>query len=248
MTGIDDRHGHHRRRERSRPAPSSGAPATRRRRWQRCSVRRPTERGASIVERRSVDRRCSNIFAIGDIAHARSDGSDVPGVAQGAIQGGAHVARVIRADLDGTSPADLPLPEQGGAGHDRTVVRGRHHRPTPIVGLDRVDGVVVRPHLLPDRLPQRGSPCSSSWAWNYLTFARGSRLITQPWKPSSPTGNHRCKRQARSVTRGRRPLTPSGRGSCRSRTSGGRLRRRRRGCARTVRTVDDHPRRAGSRC
>ena len=42
-----------------------------------------------------------HVFAIGDTAHATSKGSAVPGVAQGAIQGGVHVAKMIEADLAG---------------------------------------------------------------------------------------------------------------------------------------------------
>ena len=42
-----------------------------------------------------------NVFVIGDLAHAVSDGEQVPGVAQGALQGGEHAARCIRADRAG---------------------------------------------------------------------------------------------------------------------------------------------------
>ena len=28
-----------------------------------------------------------------------------------------------------------------------------------------------------------------NWAWNYVTFQRGARLITGPWRPSRPVAS-----------------------------------------------------------
>lgn len=146
----------------------------------------PTDRvGRVIVEADlSVPGR-SNVFAIGDLAHAVSDGVDVPGVAQGAIQGGAHAARAIRADLAGTP---------------RPVFRYRNKGELATIGRSSAVGVI------------RGRQLSGwiawmawwsvhivflidfrsrvlvliNWAWNYLTFRRGARLITGPWQPRTP--------------------------------------------------------------
>ncbi len=122
------------------------------------------------------------VFAIGDIAHATSDDSVVPGVAQGAIQGGAHVATMVQADLDG---------------RPRTAFRYRNKGELATIGRSSAVGVIgplklsgwvawmawwsVHIVFLID-FRSRFS-VMLNWAWNYLTFQRGSRLITGPWRP-----------------------------------------------------------------
>ena len=75
-------------------------------------------------------------------------------------RGRSRVARTWRRRSGPTWPAaaaDVPLSEQGRAGHDRPIVGGRHIRSAgrgPALGLDRVDGVVVDPHRVPHRLPE----------------------------------------------------------------------------------------------
>ncbi|TFH14505.1 MAG: NAD(P)/FAD-dependent oxidoreductase, partial [Acidimicrobiales bacterium] len=123
-----------------------------------------------------------NVFAIGDMAHATSDGVAVPGVAQGAIQGGAHVARVIRADLAGTARPSFRYRNKG-----ELATIGRSSGVGVIGGLELsgwlawmawwsvhiVFLIDFRSRLL----------VLINWAWSYLTFRRGSRLITGPWSP-----------------------------------------------------------------
>ncbi len=128
-----------------------------------------------------------NVFAIGDVAHATSGGTMVPGVAQGAIQGGAHVARAIRADLDGTR---RPLFRYRNKGELATI--GRSSAVGVIAGR-KLSGWVAwmawwsvhivflidfRSRLL----------VLINWAWNYLTFRRGARLITGAWRPRNTSG------------------------------------------------------------
>src|SRR6056297_2328174 len=125
-----------------------------------------------------------NLFAVGDIARVSSQGTTVPGVAQGAIQGGAHVANMIRADL---------------AGRPRTAFRYRDKGELATIGRSSAVGVIGRLKLsgwiawmawwsvhivfLID-FRSRFSVLLN-WAWNYITFQRGSRLITGPWRPRS---------------------------------------------------------------
>jgi NADH dehydrogenase len=127
----------------------------------------------------------SNVFAIGDVAHATSGGIVVPGVAQGAIQGGRYAARAIRADL---------------AGHPRPSFRYRNKGELATIGRSAAVGTIGRFRLsgwiawmawwsvhiffLIDF--RRRVVVLFSWAWSYLTFQRGARLITGPWKPSAP--------------------------------------------------------------
>jgi NADH dehydrogenase FAD-containing subunit len=124
----------------------------------------------------------SHVFAIGDLAHATWHGVTVPGVAQGAIQGGSHVAKTIRSDL---------------AGRPRTAFRYRNKGELATIGRSSAVGVIgpvklsgwiawmawwsVHIVFLID-LRSRVSVLLN-WAWSYVTFNRGARLITGPWRP-----------------------------------------------------------------
>ena len=122
------------------------------------------------------------VFAIGDIAHALSDGTPVPGVAQGAMQGGRHVARCIRADLRGEARPAFVYRNKG-----ELATIGRSSAVGVIRGL-RLSGWLawvawwsVHIFFLIDFRSR--FVVFFSWAWNYLTFQRGARLITGPWSP-----------------------------------------------------------------
>ncbi len=127
-----------------------------------------------------------HVFAIGDIAHAVSDGTDVPGVAQGAIQGGRHAATAIRADLAGTPRPTFVYRNKGELA---TIGRSSAVGVITILGRGiRLSGWIAwmawwSIHIL--FLIDFRSRVSVllSWAWNYVTFQRGARLITGPWKP-----------------------------------------------------------------
>ncbi len=148
----------------------------------------PTDRaGRVIVERDLSVPGHPRVFAIGDVAHAVSNGDDVPGVAQGAIQGGNHVARAIRADLAGRPrpPFDYrnkgELATIGRSSAVGTIMLGRR-------GV-RLSGWIawmawwsIHVAFLIDFRSRLS--VLLSWAWNYLTFQRGARLITGPWRPA----------------------------------------------------------------
>jgi len=124
----------------------------------------------------------SRVFAIGDVARAESDGEEVPGVAQGAIQGGAHAARCIVADLTGTDRPSFAYREKG-----QLATIGRSSA-VGVIGRVRLSGWIAwmawwSIHIVflidfRSRVSVLGN-----WAWNYLTFRRGARLITGPWGP-----------------------------------------------------------------
>ncbi len=131
-----------------------------------------------------------NVFVIGDMAHATSRGITVPGVAQGAIQGGAHVARAIRVDL---------------ANDQRPSFRYRNKGELATIGRSSAVGVVAgreltgwvawmawwSVHIVFLIDARRRVLVLSNWAWNYLTFRRGARLITGPWRPGGSRGAQR---------------------------------------------------------
>jgi NADH dehydrogenase len=131
-----------------------------------------------------------HVFAVGDIAHAVSGGVDVPGVAQGAIQGGAQAAKAIRADLAGQ-----PRPVFAYRNKGELATIGR----SSAVGTIFVAGRGVRLsgwmawwsiHVVFLIGFRNRLSVMLNWAWNYLTFQRGARLITGPWRParSAPDG------------------------------------------------------------
>ena len=81
------------------------------------------------------------IFVIGDTATiTMPDGKPVPGVGDGAKQGGKHAARVIRARLDACATPAVPLQACGRPCDDRQAGGGDRLRLDPAQGLDRPGG------------------------------------------------------------------------------------------------------------
>ncbi len=128
------------------------------------------------------------IFAIGDMACARSaDGSPLPGLAPVAKQQGAHVARTLRREPKGLPREPFRYRDRGQMA---TIGRSK-----AIVDLGRVRfsgfvawlaWLVVHIYFLvgfKNRLF-----VVLSWAWSYLSFRRGARLIVErDWRsPGSP--------------------------------------------------------------
>ncbi len=119
------------------------------------------------------------IFIAGDTAALRhADGTSLPGVAPAAKQAGSHVAKVIAARIEGR-------PEPPGflyRDYGNMATIGRRHAVADF-GHFRVKGFVawllwslVHVYFLigfRNRLS-----VAANWAWSYLTYQRGVRLIT----------------------------------------------------------------------
>jgi NADH:ubiquinone reductase (H+-translocating) len=128
------------------------------------------------------------IFVVGDAAHQPwKKEKPVPGVAQGAIQGGSYAAKAIRARLDGDEVKPFKYFNRGD-----------------VAVIGRLAGVTDIPWLGPFGR-QSGFPAwflwlgihivyligfanriivTVRWAWSFMTHGRGSRLITgQPLVP-----------------------------------------------------------------
>jgi NADH dehydrogenase len=120
-----------------------------------------------------------DIFIIGDLAHAADEeGKPLPGVAQVAIQGGAHAAKVIRARLKGKR--ELPGFRYFNKG-DMAVI-GRAAAVANIFGI-HVSGlpawlIWLFVHLIYIVEFQSRVLVFIQWGFEYLTFSRGARLIT----------------------------------------------------------------------
>jgi NADH dehydrogenase len=114
-----------------------------------------------------------NIFVIGDTAAIEG----VPGVAPAAIQQGRHAARQIEADLDGRDRAPFEYHDKGSLA---TIGRAR-----AVADIKRLEfgGFLawvawLTIHILYLIGFRNRLVVLISWAWNYLTFRRGARIIT----------------------------------------------------------------------
>jgi NADH dehydrogenase len=121
------------------------------------------------------------VFVIGDTAAvAGPDGHPVPGLASAAKQMGTYVARAIRARLSGSAPpAPFRYRHEGDLatiGRRAAIVKLGHVTLTGFLGwafwsLAHIYFLIG----LRNRIA-----VAFSWAWDYLTFGRRSRLITDP--------------------------------------------------------------------
>jgi len=120
-----------------------------------------------------------DIFIIGDLAHAVDEkGTPLPGVAQVAMQGGAYVAKVIRARVAG-KPAPPPFRYFNKG---EMAVIGRAAAVANIFGI-HVSGLLawlmwLFIHLIYIVEFQSRVSVFIQWGFEYLTFSRGARLIT----------------------------------------------------------------------
>jgi NADH dehydrogenase len=120
------------------------------------------------------------VLVIGDMAAVRRpDGSFVPAVAQGGIQGGRHAGRVVAARLRGQQPPTFRYRDKGELamiGRFRTVARLPFVRLSgPLAWL-----VWLGVHLWYLQGFQNRVLVGVRWMWTMLRGERGSRLITGP--------------------------------------------------------------------
>lgn len=120
------------------------------------------------------------IYVIGDTAATVDDeGQPVPGVAPAAMQQGKFVAKHIRARLKGGK--DLPIFHYRDKGNLATIGRSRAIADLHIIRLSGLIAwwtwlVVHIAYLIGFR---NRLLVLIQWAWSYLTFRRGARLITE---------------------------------------------------------------------
>src|SRR5580698_9169482 len=120
------------------------------------------------------------IFVCGDLAHVEENGRQVPGVAQPAMQMGKHAAKMIAQDMAGKQRTPFHYFDKG----DMATI-GRHaavanvrwpikaHWSGTLAWLSWVSVHLFFLVGFRNRLS-----VFFSWAWTYLTFNRGARLIT----------------------------------------------------------------------
>jgi NADH dehydrogenase len=117
------------------------------------------------------------VFVIGDLMHREQDGQLLPGVAQTAMQSGRHVARMIERDLRGQPRSAFRYRDKGNL-----ATIGRAAAVADIRGL-RMSGfpawlIWVFVHILYLIGFRNRILVMLQWAWAYLMYQRGVRLIT----------------------------------------------------------------------
>ncbi len=143
----------------------------------------PTGRGGRVevdAQLRLADRQ--EIHIIGDLALPPEEAFDgpVPQVAAAAIQGGQHTAKVIEATLTGAAVPPFRYRDKGSM-----ATIGRN---AAVVELPRGPKITGFPgwvawlalHLVMLIGFRNRANVLVNWAWNYLTYDRGSRLIIEP--------------------------------------------------------------------
>lgn len=123
----------------------------------------------------------SDIFILGDLARVMQDGKPVQGVAPAAMQGGRYVAAVLQKRI--TDPQFTPLPFRY---HDKGVMTsiGRAYA---IVQLKRLAFAGLGAwvlwlwvHIVYLTQFTNRLLVVIQWGWNYFTFNRSARIITNP--------------------------------------------------------------------
>lgn len=119
------------------------------------------------------------VFVIGDLAAATTDGKPVPGVAPAAIQGGRHAARCIKAAVAGKPCPPFRYRDKGSLATIGRAAAVAH------IGRLKFAGFFawlawMGIHIFFLIGFRNRIFTMASWAWSYVTFQRGARLITGP--------------------------------------------------------------------
>jgi NADH dehydrogenase len=120
------------------------------------------------------------VFAIGDIAASPGrDGVPLPQVAQPAIQGGKHVARQILRRRRGEPTEPFRYFDKG-----QMSTIGRHDAVTDFPNGWRLSGAIgwlswLGLHLVYLMGFRNRLNVLVNWAWNYVTYDRGSRILRE---------------------------------------------------------------------
>lgn len=130
-----------------------------------------------------------NIYVIGDMAYFEQDGKPLPGVAQVAMQGGAHVAKQILRRMSGKDTEPFSYFDRGNM-----ATIGRAAAVADIRGLN-LSGYIAWLMWLTIHLMflvgfQNRLSVFTQWAWSYFTYGRGVRLIIQSDKGEDEPVNY----------------------------------------------------------
>jgi NADH dehydrogenase len=139
--------------------------------------------GRVIVERDLTIPGHNDVFVIGDLAAAtQHDGTLVPGVAQGGIQGGIHTALNIERAIEGQPLRAFRYNDKGSVA---TIGRAAA---VADLGKVKLSGFVawffwLALHIFFLIGFRNRILVFIQWAWAYVTYQRSARLITGPARP-----------------------------------------------------------------
>lgn len=130
------------------------------------------------------------VFAIGDLATLTdAKGQVVPGVAQGAMQGGTHVAKIIARELEAGArpPEQRPPFAYWDKGNMATIGRSKAIAQIGKVHLSGFPAWLtwLAIHLVFLMGFRNRLSVFIQWVWSYLTYRRGARIIMGAKYPSS---------------------------------------------------------------
>ncbi len=138
------------------------------------------KRGCVIVDDRLNPPGLPEVFVLGDLAHFEQDGHQVPGVAQPAIQMGAHVGKMLAADFAGKKRPPFRYFDKGDMatiGRLAAVAKVEWPFKAHMSGFPAwVTWLVVHIFFLIGF--RNRISVFAAWIWTYFTFKGGARLIT----------------------------------------------------------------------
>jgi NADH dehydrogenase len=137
--------------------------------------------GRVVVERDLTIPGRDDVYVIGDLAHVEHRGILVPGVASAAMQEGRHVATNVIRSLRGQERLPFQYVDKGMLA---TIGRGAA---VAQIGRFKTSGFVawllwLFVHILFLIGFRNRLVVMIQWAWSYVTFDRGARLITETLK------------------------------------------------------------------
>jgi NADH:ubiquinone reductase (H+-translocating) len=137
-------------------------------------------RGCVLVDEHLNPKGHPEIFICGDLAHFEQDGKQVPGVAQPAMQMGTHAAHMIREDLEGRPRSNFRYFDKGDMatiGRQAAVAKVEWPFKAHWSGfLAWMTWLFVHIYFLIGF--RNRIAVLWQWAWEYITFTHGARLIT----------------------------------------------------------------------
>jgi NADH dehydrogenase len=117
------------------------------------------------------------VFVVGDLAHFERNGVMTPGVAQGAMQMGVHAAKCIAADLAGKPRKEFHYFDKGNLATIGRAAAVADIGPLKMSGLFAWL-IWVFVHILYLIGFRNRLLVMLQWAWAYISYQRGVRLIT----------------------------------------------------------------------
>jgi len=132
-----------------------------------------------------------SVFVVGDLASLTVDGKPIPGVAPAAVQEGAHAAQNILRAIRGQAPAPFKYKNKGSMatiGRSAAVADfGKLKLSGPLAWLSWL-GV----HILFLIGFRNRFVVLFEWAWSFISYDRGARLITGPLRkdPNQTRGEY----------------------------------------------------------